>query len=76
MPGGDVGMADGAEQDGVELAQLVEAVGGQRFAGFEIAVAAPIEMGEVELEAFQLGDGLQNLDALGRRLPAPCRRHR
>ena len=52
-------------QDGVELAELVEAVGGQRFAGFEVAVAAPIEVRELELEVFQLGDGLQDFDAFG-----------
>ena len=63
--GGDVGMADRAEQDRVELAQLVEAVGRQRFARFEIAVAAPVEVREVELEVFQLGDGLQNFHAFG-----------
>ena len=62
-----VGMADGAEEDAVELAELVEAVGGQGFAGFEIAVAAPVEVGELEVavEAFELGDGLEDLDAFG-----------
>ena len=38
-----VGMADGAQEDGVELAQLVDAAGGQRFAGLEVALAAPVE---------------------------------
>ena len=42
--GRDVGMADGAEQDGVELAKLVEAVGRQGLAGLEVAVAAPVEV--------------------------------
>ena len=63
--GGDVGMADGAEEDRVELAELVEAVGGERFAGFEVAVAAPVEIGEFELEVLELGDGLENFDAFG-----------
>ena len=45
MPGLHVGMADGAQQDAVELAELVEAVGGQGFAGLEVAVAAPVEIG-------------------------------
>ena len=68
--GGDVGMADGAEEDGVELAELVEAVGGERFAGFEVAVAAPVEIGELELEVLEFGDGLEDLDALGRHFRA------
>ena len=63
--GGDVGMADGAEQDRVELAELVEAVGGQRFARFEIAVAAPVEVGQLELDVFELGDGLEDFHAFG-----------
>ena len=67
---GDVGMADGAEQDGVELPQLVEAVGGEGLAGFEIAIAAPVEFGELQLvgKAFDFGDGLENFDAFSRHL--------
>ena len=65
MPGCDVGMADGAEQMASNLRSWSSAVGGQRFARFEIALAAPIEMRELELEVLQLGDGLQNLDAFG-----------
>ena len=61
-----VGMADRAEQDRVELAQLVEPVGGQCFAGLEVAIAAPVEMREVELEPVLLGHRLQHLHALGR----------
>ena len=63
--GGDFGVADGAEEDRVELAELVEVVGRQRFAGFEVAIAAPIEVREVEGEAVLLGDGLKNFDAFG-----------
>ena len=61
-----VGVADGAEEDAVELAELVEAVGGEGFAGLEVAIAAPVEMLEVLVEAFELGDGLEDFDALGR----------
>ena len=64
--GGDLGVADGAEEDGVELAELVEAVVWEGGAGFEEAVAAPIEMGELDLDVFQFGDGLENFDTLGR----------
>ena len=39
-----VGMADRAEVDGVELAQLVDRARRQRFAGLQIALAAPVEM--------------------------------
>ena len=42
--GRHVGMADGAEKYGVELSQFVDAALGQRFAGSQIALAAPIEM--------------------------------
>ena len=63
--GRHVGVADGAEEDRVELAELVEAVGGQRFAGFEVAVAAPVEVLSLEREVFELGDGLEDLDAFG-----------
>ncbi len=45
-----VGMPDRAEEDCIELPQLVETVGGQGFARFEIAVAAPIEVREIELQ--------------------------
>ena len=61
-----VGVADGAEEDAVELAELVEAVGGEGFAGLEVAVAAPVEVGELELEAVLLGDCLEDFDAFGR----------
>ena len=63
--GGDVGVADGAEEDRVELAELVEVVGREGFARFEIAVAAPVEIGEFELDVLELGDGFQNFDAFG-----------
>ena len=39
-----VRMADRAQKDGVELSQLVDGAGGQRFAGSQIALAAEIEM--------------------------------
>ena len=63
--GGDVGVADGAEEDRVELAELVEAVVGECGAGFEVAVAAPVEVGELELDVLELGDGLEDFDAFG-----------
>ena len=63
--GGDIGVADGAEEDGVELAELVEAVVGEWAAGFEVAVAGPIEVGELEADVLLLGDGFQNFDAFG-----------
>ncbi len=37
-------MADGAQEDGVELAQLVDGPGRQRFAGAQVALAAEIEV--------------------------------
>ena len=64
--GGDVGMADRAEQDGGEGAQLVERLGRQDFAGPQIALAAEIEVLQFELDAFQGGDRLEDLHAFGR----------
>ena len=46
----DVGMADGAQVDGVELAQLVDGAGGQHFAGAQVALAAEVEVGQFVLE--------------------------
>ena len=36
-----------------------------RRAGFEVAVAAPVEVGELELDVLELGDGLEDFDAFG-----------
>src|SRR5262249_54666976 len=63
--GGDIGVADGAEEDRVELAELLEAVVWKRGAGLEVAIAAPVQVRELELDVLELGDCVQNLDALG-----------
>ncbi len=42
--GRDVGMADRAQEDGVERAQLVDGARGQDFAGAQVAVAAEVEV--------------------------------
>ena len=47
MPGLHVGMADGAQVDGVERAQLVDGPRGQDFAGAQVAVAAEVEIGQL-----------------------------
>ena len=60
-----VGMADGAEVDGVELPELVDAAGGQRFAGLQVALAAPVEVLRFVGELFELADGGQDLEGFG-----------
>ena len=42
MPGLHLRMADGAEEDGLELAEFVHRAVGQDFAGLEVAVAAEV----------------------------------
>ena len=56
-------MADGAQQDGVEVRQFVDQAGGQDLAGAEIAIAAEVEVLQFVANAFQGGDGLEDLDA-------------
>ena len=61
---GDVRRADGAEQDGVELAELVGAVLRHHDAMLLVVVRPPVEVLEVERElAIALGADLQGLDA-------------
>ena len=55
------GRADGAEQDGVEAAQLVERGVGQDLAVAQVAVAAEVELDGVEGDA----GGRDDLDRLG-----------
>ena len=56
---GHAGIAQGAEQDGVEIArQHGEAVGGDGGAVLEVAVGAPVEVRELERRA----GGGQHLD--------------
>jgi len=53
-----------AEQDGVELAELVGAVGRHHDAIFPVIVRTPVEVLEVQGEpAIALGADLQHLDA-------------
>jgi hypothetical protein len=67
-PGRHLGGADGAEQDGVEPAQLVEHLVGQHGAVAQVAGAAQVEVGGVELDA----RGAHDLERLGRDLgPMP-----
>ena len=61
---GNVGVAYGAEQDGVETGQLRQAVLGHQVAGFTVEVAAPRELREPEGEAPGRCQRLQRLAAL------------
>jgi hypothetical protein len=61
--GGNVRMAHCAKQNGVETAELVQAVLRQRFAGFQITIAAPIQVGQLKLDPLQLSDRIENFDA-------------
>ena len=57
-------MTDGAEVKGLVLAEIVDGGIGEGFAGAEVAVAAEIVGGIVELEAELGGSGVENLDGL------------
>ena len=59
-----VGVADGAEQDGRELPQLRQHAVGQGLAGAQIARAAQVIMGVVELELELLRGDFEDLDRL------------
>src|SRR5262249_37553251 len=63
-------MTDGAQKDGIELSQLVGTPLRKRLASLQIALAAPIEMGQLVLEAFQRRDRAKNLERLGRHFRA------
>src|SRR5215471_20530725 len=61
---GDVRRTDGTEQDGVELAELVGAVGRHHHAMCPVIVRTPVEVLEVQDEpAIALSADLQDLDA-------------
>src|SRR5690606_40829433 len=53
-----VGVADSAQEDGVELPQFVDGAFGKDFACPQVAVAAEIKLLKLDRESFQLGDGL------------------
>ena len=61
-----VRMPHGAQKHGVELPQLVRAPLGQRLAGLQISLAAPIEMRQLVFETLQRRHRIQNLQRLGR----------
>src|SRR5215472_4983124 len=61
---GDVRRTDGAEQDGVELAELLGAVGRHHHAMLAVIVRTPVEVVEAQSEAaIALGADLQDLHA-------------
>jgi len=55
-------MADGAEEDGGELAQLLHHAVGQRLLGPQIALAAQVVSGVMEFEVEFPAGGIENLD--------------
>ena len=61
-PGLDLRMADGAEKNRLELAQLRHRAVRQRFAGFEVTVAAEIVWVPVEFEAEFFAGGFAHLE--------------
>ena len=63
--GGDLRMAHGAQQNGREGAKLVERLGRHDFAGPQIALAAEIEVLQLQLDVFQGGDRLEDFHAFG-----------
>jgi hypothetical protein len=64
----DVGMADGAQKNGVELLELFQRAVGQDLAGALVALAAEIEALVVQLDAVLGASRIQHLDALGQYL--------
>ena len=58
-------MADGAQEDGVELAQLGDGPLGQRFAGAQIALAAEIEGRQLVRDPFERATAASTLSAFG-----------
>ena len=68
--GGDVGMADGAEQDGVAAAQPLDLGVGQDLPGLQVALAPQVEGDGLESDALDPGDGGEHLEGLGRHLGA------
>ena len=63
---GDARIAERADEDRVELAQHLVAVGGQRLAGLQVVIGAPRQMLEIEAAAERLADRLQDLDRFRR----------
>src|SRR4249920_1695296 len=64
MPGATSGWPTAPSRIASNL-ELGEAVVGECGAGFEVAVAGPIEVGEFELDVLLLGNGLENFYAFG-----------
>ena len=62
--GRHVGMADGAQQNGVERPQLLDRAGRQGLAGPQITLAAEVEFLQLVLKSLQRGDRLQDLEGL------------
>ena len=60
----DIGMADGAEQDGRELPQFRQHAVRQSLAGAQIARAAQVVIGVVELELELLRGDIEDFDRL------------
>ncbi len=55
-------MPDGAQVNGVVLAELLDGRVRQRFAGAQIAVSAEIVFGVIQFEAELGGSGIDDLD--------------
>jgi hypothetical protein len=56
-------MADRAEQNRVETPELIQAIFRKRFARPQVAIAAPIQVCELESDVFLFGNGLQHFHA-------------
>ncbi len=67
---GDAGVAQGADEHGVEPAQEIVSVRGNRDAGREVVVGPPREVREIERTAGRGGNGIQHLHRFGRDLLA------
>ena len=63
---GDARIAERADEDRVELAQHLVAVGGQRLAGLQVVIGAPRQMLEIEAAAERVADGLQDFHSFRR----------
>ncbi len=62
MPGLDVRVTDGAQQNGVEPSQFLQRAGWQNFTGAQIAVAAQVVVGQLQFEPFLVSNSFYGLD--------------
>ena len=56
-------MTDGAEKNGLKIAQLPDRAVRENISGFQVSVSAEIEVGQLDLKAEFIRRGLQGFEA-------------